>query len=839
MKRILIIVGVVLVVLIGAVAILPQLIPSDVYRTRIESAASEALGREVKVSGDIKVSIFPRIEARAGGATVANPPGFGETPFASMKELRAAVKLIPLIFRRVEVDEFVLVEPSIALVKLESGANNWTFDIGQPPAKPDQPRPAPNLNASLGDVRIVQGLVSYDDRALKQVQTVSNLDLKADMKALDKPFSIAASGLANTLPFKVDTRIDNPKAMIEGAASPVTVKLDTDVLATNLDGTLALGETPTFDFKFEGQIPSAPKLADAFKMTDLPARAVLGRISASGQAFGSPSDITLKVADARHESDLLNADFNGEVRIAEFIQLQLTASADAPRLADLASAMKIEAPAAGALGKATATTKISGRLGDLKFTDVNFRHDSGLLGITFAGDASLSSDLAYSGRLTLSAPDLKQLASAAGAKLPAGDVYRSFSLTGDTSGSTRDVMLRNAVLEFDDIRGTGEAAVTFAGKPRLTGTLATGMIDATPYATASGAPANPETKKTGGWGNDPIDLSPLKLADADLTLKAAGLKFQKFDFGASAVAVTLRDGKLTADLKQTSLFGGTGGATIIADGGGAVPAFSVKANLDSLSLKPFMLAAAGFENIEGDGDLQLDFTGSGGTLQTLMSSLAGSGKFDFGNGAIKGVNLPELVKTAQSALTTKSISLSAFGPNAQTSFNDLKASFKMQDGVAAMADLGLDAGPMTVTGGGSLDIGKQSLAFSLFPEFKDKNEGVKGYGLPVKLAGGWGGVKASFDYDFLAQRAVSDVKAKVTNEIEKELSKQLGGNLSSILGVGAKPAGQTPAADSAAPAAPSDPAAPAAQPAPTAPAETAEERLRREAEKALGGLFRN
>jgi AsmA protein len=118
MKRVLIIGGVVVAVLIAAVVIVPMLIPSDVYRERIETAATQALGREVKVTGKIVVSIFPRIEARAEGATVANPEGFGDAPFASMKELRAAVKLIPLIFRRVEIDEFVLVDPNIALINL-------------------------------------------------------------------------------------------------------------------------------------------------------------------------------------------------------------------------------------------------------------------------------------------------------------------------------------------------------------------------------------------------------------------------------------------------------------------------------------------------------------------------------------------------------------------------------------------------------------------------------------------------------------------------------------------------------------------------------------------------
>ncbi len=837
MKRIFIIAGVIVVALVAAVMIIPQLIPSDVYRSRIESAGSEALGRAVKVSGKIGVSVFPRIEARAEGGTIANPDGFGDTSFASMKQLRAAVKLIPLIFGKVEIDEFVLVDPTISLVQLEDGRNNWTFDI--PGAKPGEPPPKPGeaISASLGDVRIVNGQVSFDDRKGKMLQTLSKLELKANMQAIDRPFSINASGLANQLPFKLTSRIENPKSMMDGLASKVAIDLTTALLKTKLDGTLSLGDKPQFDFAFDGEIPSAVQLADAFQVKDLPARNVLGKLSAKGQAFGSPTDITLKIADARHESPLLNADLKGEARLADFITVQLEANADAPKLADLATAMGFQAPAGSALGKATATTKVTGKLGDLAFSDVNFRHDSGLLKLAFTGAARLRNELTFDGRLSINAPDLRQLASAAGATLPPGDVYKSFSLQGDTSGGANDVLMKNAVVEFDKVRGTGEAALTFAPRPRLTGSLTTGDIDITPYAAASGAPE--DKKPDGDWGAAPVDLTPLRLADASLNLKTGGIKYDKFDFGPSTIAVTLNSGKLIADLKQTSLFGGAGGASFTADGSAAVPAIAIKANISSLSLKPFMQAAAGFDMVEGKGDVNVDLKGSGANVSALMSSLAGAGKFDFAEGLIKGVNLTELGNAAKTALTTKSVSLGAFGASQSTRFNALGASFAMKDGVAAMGDLKMDAGSFTVAGGGSLDVGKQKLSLSLFPEFKDKKQGLNGYGLPVKLAGGWSGVNLALDWDWLAKKATSDVKAKVADEIQDELQKQLGGKLGGLLGT--KPAPAAPAPPPADPAQPATPAAQAQTPAtpPAEPPKTVEDKLKDEGKKALGKLFGN
>ena len=154
----------------------------------------------------------------------------------------------------------------------------------------------------------------------------------------------------------------------------------------------------------------------------------------------------------------------------------------------------------------------------------------------------------------------------------------------------------------------------------------------------------------------------------------------------------------------------------------------------------------------------------------------------------------------------------------------------------------MDSDTFTVSGGGALDIGRQQVTLSLFPEFKDKKAGLNGYGLPIKLAGGWEGVGLNLDWDFLREKAVSGLQTKASAQIQDEL-KELGDGLRTKLGLGkaspASPQAQTPASPAPAPAADEgQPAAPA-QPSTTA-AETpksAEDRLKSEADKALNRLF--
>ena len=142
MKRLGLVLLVLVAIIVGAAFILPAVIPASAYRDRVETAASEALNREVSLGGEVGFTLLPRVQVVARDVTIANAEGFSAEPFAEMGEMRVGVELIPLISRRVEITEFVLIDPVIRLEQ-RRGGNNWTF------ADPETaPAPSP---ASAGD----------------------------------------------------------------------------------------------------------------------------------------------------------------------------------------------------------------------------------------------------------------------------------------------------------------------------------------------------------------------------------------------------------------------------------------------------------------------------------------------------------------------------------------------------------------------------------------------------------------------------------------------------------------------------------------------------------------
>jgi AsmA protein len=125
MKRVLKVIGIVIVILILIVIALPFLINANTFKPKLESELSGALGRQVTV-GNLSLSLWSGGVA-ADNIAIADDPAFSKSPFVQAKSLNVGVELIPLIFSRtLNVTNLTLNQPSINLVKSENG-EKWNF----------------------------------------------------------------------------------------------------------------------------------------------------------------------------------------------------------------------------------------------------------------------------------------------------------------------------------------------------------------------------------------------------------------------------------------------------------------------------------------------------------------------------------------------------------------------------------------------------------------------------------------------------------------------------------------------------------------------------------------
>src|ERR1700728_1888356 len=135
--------------------------PND-YKDRIARAVKNSTGRELVLSGQINLSVFPWIALELGPATLGNPPGFSTEPFAAVQHVALRVKVLPLLRKELEIGRIEIDGLDLRLLKNAAGRGNWEDVNSQNTAPDSSSRSGGNL-PDLGGVEIKDSRVSYQD----------------------------------------------------------------------------------------------------------------------------------------------------------------------------------------------------------------------------------------------------------------------------------------------------------------------------------------------------------------------------------------------------------------------------------------------------------------------------------------------------------------------------------------------------------------------------------------------------------------------------------------------------------------------------------------------------
>src|SRR5215475_8370810 len=124
MKRLLIISGIVVAVLLLVVVLAPLFINVDSFRPQLEQKLSAALNRHVQI-GKLEASILSG-GASASNISIADDPAVNKGPFLTASSVKVGVELMPLIFsRQLKVTSITVQKPEITLLK--NAAGKWNY----------------------------------------------------------------------------------------------------------------------------------------------------------------------------------------------------------------------------------------------------------------------------------------------------------------------------------------------------------------------------------------------------------------------------------------------------------------------------------------------------------------------------------------------------------------------------------------------------------------------------------------------------------------------------------------------------------------------------------------
>ena len=239
---------IVVVLVVGVILALPFLIDLNKYQDQYKPLIEDALNRKVQLQ-DIRLTIWPRIGARVAGFDVLDDPAFGSSRFASLTSLDVGVKLLPLLIGKVEVEEIMLRNPVITVIKNKNGVLNISTIGRTGVALPKTPSRAPIPSTegplkilallAVDRVSIASGKLTYQDlSAAKPTEYILQ-----DMELLLRSVRLGQSPRIHVgmliQPINLPVRLD-------GTFGPLKESADID--AINLQ--LALGKT---DFAITGK----------------------------------------------------------------------------------------------------------------------------------------------------------------------------------------------------------------------------------------------------------------------------------------------------------------------------------------------------------------------------------------------------------------------------------------------------------------------------------------------------------------------------------------------------------------------------------------------------------
>lgn len=167
-------IGGVVVIVAGALVILPKVITPDQFRDEITQIIYDHSGLTIDIKGSMGWSIFPWVGLSLDDIAVsANQVG----SLAKLTSASVNVKLLPLLSKRVEISKVKLDGLALTLQENKNGENNWT--ITPPPQKISSGSKADTQKAPSAEKTITENKVPADTAAQDK------LNLKLDIAGVE------------------------------------------------------------------------------------------------------------------------------------------------------------------------------------------------------------------------------------------------------------------------------------------------------------------------------------------------------------------------------------------------------------------------------------------------------------------------------------------------------------------------------------------------------------------------------------------------------------------------------------------------------------------------------
>ncbi|BAR57375.1 hypothetical protein NK6_4206 [Bradyrhizobium diazoefficiens] len=298
------------------------------------------------------------------------------------------------------------------------------------------------------------------------------------------------------------------------------------------------------------------------------------------------------------------------------------------------------------------------------------------------------------------------------------------------------VMINGVNGTLGDGAFNGWASVDIASKPLVKVDLDFQRLTIPLAKSPDGASGQP-------WSNAPIDVSGLNYVDAQIRISANDAVIGDARLAPLALDAKLAGGVLKAGTANLGAYGGQVSGEVILDATSGAPSFAMHSDLVGVRALPLLQGLAEFDRIDGKLQAKLALRSAGTSQRALMANMQGTAFVNFQDGAIRGINVAQMIRSLTSGTLSGWQDNQNSGQDQSTDLSQLSASFRIDKGQAVTTDLNLIGPLVRVTGAGTIALDTKMLGFRVEPKLVMTTEGQGrasepvGFGIPVMIQGSW------------------------------------------------------------------------------------------------------
>lgn len=713
------------VLLVGAiVAYVVATFDAAQYKQHVIEVVRNATHRTLRLDGELRLTFFPNLALSVSKASLSEPNA--DQVFMQADKVQAAVRLLPLLSKHVEIRRITLIGVAAHVVRSKEGKLNFEDLIGAgatkqakeapPPGveeKTTAPKPAPTppsaATIEIVAVELDGASIDYFDEAENKRYALLNVKLKTGRIADRTPGDFQ---LAFTL------KADQP-AVDVNVAGKTGFLFESGSQHVRLTG---------LDLSINGSVPGLSAVEAAAR----------GDIDVSG----STAEILLSKLNVSASGKRPDGDFKLKIDIPKLALTQDKMNGET---------ILLDAALKDAKQSIAAQLKIPGIEGSRQTFSMG--PIDGSLTIEGSGrsvKASLTAKVTGNVEARqIEVPQITLTANVVDSAAPGNPVNATVEGSGRVDLAKEDVSAQFAT-RLDESKINGKVGIARFSKPTCTFDFEVDQLDVDRYlskpapAKADGARQDPKpSSPPGSAAEKPVDLSALKSISAQGTLRFGRLKVANVSASQVRADIKLFEGRLDVNPLTASLYEGSLSGAFSAQSASS-PAFSLKQQLSGVNVGALLKDAANSEKLEGKGTFSLDVTTQGDTTAALKRGLNGSGSLSVLDGSIKGIDLAATLREAKEKLRElRGKKTQGEDKSKKTAFTELKATFAIKNGIVHNNDLSLKSPLLRVSGEGQIDIGNDRLDYLLKPTLvgttkgqggKDASE-LAGITIPVRITG--------------------------------------------------------------------------------------------------------